>query len=520
MVVRSQGSSLSLTDPLAEVRREAPDLAAIAEKVRNDPLCPIGQTLASPVAKEKSTDRSSSDALLSVKRESVFPRCDADDPIVVSDDETREEPLQVSKQVSKGNKSRVNRSVSSEDVRSGTFRGDGLVEASTEDLVANTELNGVEGGAKRSELPPRSRVMPSREDLYYDEADREKLASWAEFPQEVELAKRYEMVLRDRQRQELLRDQSRSAAGSVGKGRLRSRLTRRVGNFSEEEGSGSEVGKEKKVVNSGGGKKGRRRRVLDSEDDGGDNNGEEVSTAGITSDPKSVLSSRAILGRRGKSSGGEIMAPFLKPKPKRVSSGVIGVREQDVSSEEEGSTMTLLASESLLKSVPHSSGSDGSSRLQSLSQQQADLLAELELLRTQQEAEERKVKEREERRKREEEERARRQREEEERRVKEQLEKEREEVRQSSSMATTSPRARNHLYGVAAQSQIAVSIRPLRPSAAIVSIAARQGVLESAWLPLRGAIRPTVGDEVVSGCGRSATEIAIRPMHMEFFLPR
>ena len=147
-------------------------------------------------------------------------------------------------------------------------------------------------------------------------------------------------------------------------------------------------------------------------------------------------------------------------------------------------------------------------------------MAELELLRTQREEEECKVKEREERRKKEEEERAWRQCEEEERRAKEQLEKEQEEVRRSSSMSSTSPKARNHLYSMAAQSQIAVSIRPLRPSAAIVSIAARQGVLESAWLPLRGASRPTVGDKIVSECGRSATETAIRPMHMEFFLPK
>ena len=156
-----------------------------------------------------------------------------------------------------------------------------------------------------------------------------------------------------------------------------------------------------------------------------------------------------------------------------------------MSSEEEGSTVTLLASESLLKSVPRSSGSDGSSRLQSLSRRQADLLAELELLRTQQEEEERKVKEREERRKKEEEERAQRQREEEERRAKEQLEKEQEEVRRSFSMSLTFLRAQSNLYSMAAQSQITVSIRLLRLSAAIVSIAARQGVLESAWLPLR-----------------------------------
>ena len=328
------------------------------------------------------------------------------------------------------------------------------------------------------------------------------------------------MVLRDQQRQELLRDQSQGAAGLVGRGRLRSRLTRRVRNFSEEEASEGGVGREKKVVNSVSGRKGRRRRVLDSEDDGGGTDGEGVSKARVTSGPKSVLFSRAILGRRRKSSRGEIMVPFLKPRPKRSSGGVVGVREQDVSSEEEGSTVTLLASESLLKSVPRGSRSDGSSRLQSLLRRQADLLAELELLRTQQEEEERKVKEREERRKKEEEERAQRQREEEERRAKEQLEKEQEEVRRSSSMSTTSPRARSNLYGIAAQSQIAVSIRPLRPSAAIVSIAARQGVLESAWLPLQGVIRPTVGDEVVSGCGHSATEIAIRLMHMEFFLPR
>ena len=167
-----------------------------------------------------------------------------------------------------------------------------------------------------------------------------------------------------------------------------------------------EVGREKKVVNSVSGRKGRRRRVLYNGDDSGDTNGEGVSKAGVTSEPKSVLSSCAILGRRGKSGGGEIMVPFLKPRPKRSSGGVVGVWEQDVSSEEEGSTVTLLASESLLKSVLRSSGSDGSSRLQSLSRWQADLLAELELLRTQQEEEERKVKEREERRKKEEEERA------------------------------------------------------------------------------------------------------------------
>ena len=262
-----------------------------------------------------------------MKRESVFLRCDADDPIVVSDDETREELTQVSKQVSKGNKSRESGSVSSKDARSGTIRGDGLAEASTEDSVANKELNGNGGSVDQTELPLQSGIMPSREDLYYDEADREKLASWAEFPREVELAKRYEMVLRDRQRQELLRDQSQSPAGSAGRGRLRSRLSRRVGNFSEEEASGGEAGREKKVVNSVSGKKGRRRRVLYSGDDGSNTDGDGVSKAGVTPGPKSVFSSRAILGRRGKSGGGETMAPFLKPRPRRSSGGVVGVWE-------------------------------------------------------------------------------------------------------------------------------------------------------------------------------------------------
>ena len=44
--------------------------------------------------------------------------------------------------------------------------------------------------------------------------------------------------------------------------------------------------------------------------------------------------------------GGEKMVPFLRPRLWRSSGGVVGVRE--VSSDEEGSTMTLMAGESLL----------------------------------------------------------------------------------------------------------------------------------------------------------------------------
>ena len=69
------------------------------------------------------------------------------------------------------------------DARSEAFHGDGLVEASTKNVVINTEPK------RRSEMVRigqnfrlRGGVMPSREDLYYDEADRERLASWAEFP--------------------------------------------------------------------------------------------------------------------------------------------------------------------------------------------------------------------------------------------------------------------------------------------------------------------------------------------------
>ena len=63
-------------------------------------------------------------------------------------------------------------------------------------------------------------------------------------------------------------------------------------------------------------------------------------------------------------------------------------------------------------------------------------------------------------------------------------------------------------------------IQPLRPSAAVVSMAALGRVTESAWLPIKGSIHPRVGDEVVSGRGLSATEERIRPLHLEFFLPR
>ena len=87
--------------------------------------------------------------------------------------------------------------------------------------------------------------------------------------------------------------------------------------------------------------------------------------------------------------------------------------------------------------------------------------------------------------------------------------------------AASSARRRGRVpVGVASESQIAVSIRPLRPSSTILSIAARGGVTESAWLPLKGSIRPTVGDDVVLGRGLFATANAIRLMHMEFFLSR
>ena len=217
------------------------------------------------------------------------------------------------------------------------------------------------------------------------------------------------------------------------------------------------------------------------------------------------------------------MAPSPRSRLRKSGGGVVNARTRDVSSDEEGSTMTLLAGENVLLGNRRSRNegvTNSASRLQTLSRRQADLRAELAHLQVQQEEEERREKEQEERRKKDEEEREQRRQEEEERRAKERHEKEQEDERRSSSASSSSPRNRSNVRGVAAQSQIAVSIRPLRPSAAIVSIAAQRGVLESAWLPLRGAIRLTVGDEVVLSRGRSATESAIQPMHMEFFLPR
>ena len=64
------------------------------------------------------------------------------------------------------------------------------------------------------------------------------------------------------------------------------------------------------------------------------------------------------------------------------------------------------------------------------------------------------------------------------------------------------------------------SIQPLRPSAAVVSLAALDGVTNSRWIPIKGDIHPRVGDEIVSGRGLSATEGSIKPLHLEFFLPR
>ena len=89
---------------------------------------------------------------MSVKRKSVFLHCDADDPIVVSDDETRGEPTQVSKQVSKGNKVQKRGSVSSKDSRWGTVCSSCSTEALTENSSMNKELNGNGGGMDRTEF--------------------------------------------------------------------------------------------------------------------------------------------------------------------------------------------------------------------------------------------------------------------------------------------------------------------------------------------------------------------------------
>ena len=74
--------------------------------------------------------------------------------------------------------------------------------------------------------------------------------------------------------------------------------------------------------------------------------------------------------------------------------------------------------------------------------------------------------------------------------------------------------------GAESGTQVAVALRPLRPSAVSVSYAALRRVTESAWLPIRGSIRPTVGDRIVGGRGLTCSVADIAPLHMEFLLPR
>ena len=371
----------------------------------------------------------------------------------------------------------------------------------------------------------------SRNDLYYDEKDREELASWAEFPREVELTRRHEMVVREQLREELL--ESNRSTDPVGSLLLpavqsprRSRLVRRVGDFSD-----GEVEKDRAVglkendakVRGDSGlaqwKRGRRRVITSPKS----RDKAEVSEKGMFDVPSTTgLSSQAVLGRR-RVHVPEI--PMAARGTRRVRSrGCKSLGSQErlgESSEDEGSIMTLQTGENILQGA--SKGSERS-RLQYLSQRQADLMTELSNLQRQQEEEERVVKEREEARKKEEEERIRK-REAEEKREKERQQRIQEEVERrrasvTSSLAGSARRRGRVPIGVALKSQIVVSIYPLCPSATLLSIAASGGVTESAWLPLKSSIRPTVGDDIVLGRGLTAIADSIRLMHMEFFLPR
>ena len=537
---RSETAELST---LERIRRDAPDLAEIVEKVSGatgSSYASADKTPSSSLLRGQKTVVSPASVLSSdsvcVKRERLSaPQCSAKNPIVISDDEEedatraprseRSSPRLISKSagVSQVEKSVLRSKQKKSKVRA---RSGG---------VPNVEASS-EVGAKSSQEVSRNRsVLLSRNDLYYDEKDREELASWAEFPREVELNRRHELIVRDQLREELLGSNGR--ADPVGSLLLpavqspqRGRLVRRVGEIDEEEVEENRAAESNKndaenSKNPGSVSQKRGRRcVLTSPRSGDEESEPEVNAKNKFAVPaRRGLSSQSILGRRGLSIPPIPMAARGARRTRRPeiqspsSPGRLGE-----SSEDEGSIMTLRTGENVLSGA---SKVNEQSRLAYLSQRQADLMTELSKLQRQQEEEEKVLKEREEARKKAEEERDRR-REAEEKREKERQQRVQEETaqRQASTVSppASSSRRRGRVpVGVASESQIAVSIRPLRPSATLLSIAARGGgVTESAWLPLRGAIRPTVGDDVVLGRGLTATADAIRPMHMEFFLPR
>ena len=83
-------------------------------------------------------------------------------------------------------------------------------------------------------------ALVSRNDLYYDEKDRGELASWTEFPREVELNRRHELVVRNRLRSELLgSDRDADPVGSLllpaVQSPKRGRLVRRLEENSDDE---------------------------------------------------------------------------------------------------------------------------------------------------------------------------------------------------------------------------------------------------------------------------------------------
>ena len=525
---REASSSTSFDSVLEGLRREAPDLAEIVEKVR-EPLPKVGDRtpvhlLRSSASKGGSTGRRRSAVVArsSVKKETLHcPPCDATNPIVISDGEEEEKEAEKAGGIDSSKEGRASRQSSSRGGSPPPLNGSrsSSSNASVEEVSASSkEISSTVSSSRVSESAAGPSLAFSREDLYYDDADRAELSTWAEFPREAELTRRYELVVRSRQREELLGNAESPQNTPEAK---RKRLARRVGRFS----SGSDVEKNRSVTagESPIGKRGRIRVLASSGDDGEE---DEVSVRRSEADSPKPLSSRDLLGKRGRLADfSSNMAP-KKRRSKFVSE--VGDDESQLGEEEQGA-VTLTTGESVLPGISRSSrarGRGGEDNLHLLSQRQADLLEELANVQREHEEEEKRIKEREEARREAEEERVRRRREEREKRETERQQRAREAEeeenrrRPSNGVSSELLRGRGRLSGVAAAAQLAVSIRPLRPSAAIVSIAARRGVLSSAWLPIKGAIRPTVGDEVVLGRGRTATEAAIQPMHMEFFLPR
>ena len=204
---------------LEEIRREAPDLAVIIEKVR-ETLPKVGDrtpvsTLRSIGSKGGLTGRRRSSSVSSATRSAVkketlcCPPCDADNPIVISDgeEETEARKTRETRVSQRDKESRLQSDERSSPLSNENHSSNSGARA-TEAGKSAKEVESVVPSLRNSDCTAGLSTIISREDLYYNEADRAELASWAEFPREAELSRRHELVVRTRQREELRQGQS------------------------------------------------------------------------------------------------------------------------------------------------------------------------------------------------------------------------------------------------------------------------------------------------------------------------